>query len=344
MANYSAQGSITIKRLRNGDTFFITLELANGIPLYQGVDDKNGSISPDWTIADNQPIIQPKVTSARGATVTLDFHKWTYNNIDLVFNGAAGSDGYKTDTTGKFKMNPNTGALKIIANLASKTNIANDTLTYSCQATVAGVEYTLTKSIDVLIQTVGATSYMGTITATHEQLDSTTKSSVLSTRLWVGAREITDYTTKWYKDNQEWTAKNGQKQITVLDTDVDGTQLFLCEFFESGSSTPCYRAGIRIIDTNDEFQVICYISSANKDVDTGQPVTVTGKIVRFIKGEQTTRDYTPSGATWRMDVYRPKDWKVLKTSNTNSIQVTTTETDADGEITDVEVVGECTFN
>lgn len=344
MATNSAQGNITIKRLRNGDTFFITLELANGIPLYQGVDDKNGSITPDWTKAENQPIIKPSVTSARGATVSLDFHKWTYNNVDLIFNGTAGSDGYKTDTTGKFKMNPTTGELKIIANLASKTNIANDTLTYSCQATVAGVEYTLTKSIDVLIQTIGATSYMGTITATTEQLTSNQTSSVLTTRLWVGAREITDYTTKWYKDDTAWTAKNGQKTLTIGRDDVDGTQLFICEFYENGATTPCYKAGIRIIDTLDEFQVICYISSANKDVDTGQPVTVSAKIVRFISTTGSTQDYTPSNPTWRMDVYRPKDWKVLKTSNSNTIQVTTAETDADGEITDVEVVAECSFN
>lgn len=344
MANLSAQGSITIKRLRNGDTFFITLEVANGIPLFQGVDDKNGSVTPDWTIAENQPIVTPKVTSARGATVTLSFHQWSYNGVNLNFNGTLGSDGYKEDSTGTFKMNPDTGALRIIKNLASKTNIANDTLTYSCVATVAGVEYNLSKSVDIIIQTIGATSYMGTITATTEQLTSDVTSSVLSTRLWIGAREITDYTVKWYRDDTLWSAKNGQKRITIGRDDVDGTQLFLAEFYESGNSTACFKAGIRIIDTLDEYQVICYISSANKDVDTGQPVTVKAKVVRFITTTGETQEITPNNPKWRMDVYDPKTWSVIKTNNTNTIDVTTQETDRNGEQSDVEVVAEVEFS
>lgn len=344
MATYSAQGSITIKRLRNGDNFYITLENVNGIPLYQGVDDKNGTVTPDWTIADNQPIIKPKVTSVRGAVVTLSFHQWAYNGVTLSFPNAAGSDGYKTDSTGMFKMNPNTGELKIVKNLASKTNIGNDTLTYSCVATVAGVEYNLSKSVDVIIQTVGATSYMGTITATTEQLTSDITQSTLVTRLWIGARELSDYTVKWYRDDTLWSAKNGQKQITVTRNDVDGTQLFLAEFYENGVSTPCFKAGIRIIDTLDEFQVICYISSANKDVDTGQPVTVKAKVIRFISSDGTTQDYTPSSPKWRMDVYDPSNWSVIKTAATNTIEVTTAETDRNGGYTDVEVVAEVEFN
>ena len=55
-------------------------------------------------------------------------------------------------------MNTTTGALRIVKNLASSTNIANDTLSYSCVATVGGTEYNLQKSIDVLIQTVGASA------------------------------------------------------------------------------------------------------------------------------------------------------------------------------------------
>ncbi|PWB00322.1 hypothetical protein C5O24_13330, partial [Paramuribaculum intestinale] len=197
--SYSAQGSITIKRLRNGDTFFISLEIANGIPLYQGVDDKSGTVSPDWTVAANQPIIVPNVTSARGASVALSFHQWQYNGVTLNFNSTTDADGYRLDSTGVFKMNTTTGALRIVKNLASSTNIANDTLSYSCVATVGGTEYNLQKSIDVLIQTVGATSYAGYVNATTEQLTSDITSTVLSTKLWLGASELTNYYVKWYR-------------------------------------------------------------------------------------------------------------------------------------------------
>lgn len=344
MSNYSAQGSITVKRLRNGDTFFISLEIANGVPLYQGVDDKSGTVSPDWTVAANQPIIVPKVTSARGASVALSFHQWQYNGVNLNFNGANDADGYKLDSTGVFKMNPTTGALKIVKNLASSTNIANDTLTYSCVATVGGTEYNLQKSIDVLIQTVGATSYLGYVNATTEQLTSSIKSTTLTTSLSLGGVAVTDYYVKWYKDNTLWSSENGKKTVTVKDTDVDGTQLFIAEFYkDSSSTTPVFRAGIRIIDTSDDFQVICYISSAQKDVDTGSPVTVKGKIVRFLP-DGSNQEITPTSVSWRMDVMDRKTWDVIKTVNSNTIQVTTAETDRNGELGDVEVVGEAEWN
>ena len=142
MNTYSAQNSITVKRLRNGDTFFITFG-NNGIPLFQGVDPVTGVVTPDWTVAANQPVVTPVVTSARGNAVVLSNHQWSYNGVALNFNGATSGD-WTTDSTGKFQLNSSTGALKIIANLASTTNIASDSLTYSCVATVAGVEYNLT--------------------------------------------------------------------------------------------------------------------------------------------------------------------------------------------------------
>ncbi len=344
MSNYSAQGSITIKRLRNGDTFFISLEITNGIPLFQGVDDKTGAITPDWTVAANQPIITPKVTSARGASVTLGFHQWQYNGINLNFNGATDADGYKLDSTGMFKMNTTTGALRIVKNLASSSNIANDTLSYACVATVGGVEYNLQKSIDVLIQSVGATSYAGYVNASTEQLTSSVTSSTLSTRLWLGASELTNYYVKWYRDNTLWSAKNGMKNISIGNQDVDGTQLFIAEFYkDSASTTPVFRAGIRIIDTSDEYQVICYVSSTQKDVDAGSPVTVKAKIVRYLP-DGTTQEITPTGVTWRMDVMDRKTWDIIKTANASTIQVTTAETDRNGEMGDVEVVAEAEWN
>lgn len=61
--NYSAQNSITIKRLRSNDSLMLTFE-NNGIPLFQAVDEESGAVSPDWSIAANQPVRTPKVTSA----------------------------------------------------------------------------------------------------------------------------------------------------------------------------------------------------------------------------------------------------------------------------------------
>lgn len=337
--NYSAQNSITIKRLRSNDSLMLTFE-NNGIPLFQAVDEESGAVYPDWSVAANQPIRTPKVTSARGLAVSLSGHSWTYNGVALNFNGAE-SGGWKKDSTGKFSLNTGTGAIKIIGNLASKTNVAGDTLTYSCVASTAGVEYNLTGELPIAIQNMGASSYYLAILASTEQLTSKVTSCTLTTKLYAGANAITDYYIKWYKDTTAWADKNGQKSITVTRGDVDGTQLFIAEVYQSsGASQPIARAGVRIVDTADEFQIVCYITSSNKEVDIGQPVTVSAKIVNMTTG----LTYTPTSASWTMDVMDKENWKSLKHSTTNSISVTTTETDRNGTQYDVDVLAECHFN
>lgn len=337
MTEYSAQGSITVKRLRTGGSLYITLE-NNGIPLYQGVDPESGNVTPNWEEAKNQPVIIPKVVSTRGNKVDLRGHKWYYNGNILNFPDGS---GWRTEAGGKFQLNSETGALKIIKNLASKTNIANDSLTYECQAIVAGVEYNLTKSVDIAIQNVGSSSYYGTINATTEQLTAEVTSATIKTNLFLSAAPVLDYYVKWYLDNALWAEKNGQKNITVGREDVNGTQLIIAEFYKTAEdATPVFRAGLRVIDTLDEFIAVCYISSANKEVDEGSPVTVSAKIVNT----RTNTTVIPATATWRLDVMERKTWTVIKTAATNTISVTTTETDREGEENDVEVVGEVSWN
>lgn len=336
--NLSTQGSISIARLRSGDSLFVSLEL-NGIALYQGVDTSSGAVTPDWTVAGNQPIISPKVTSMRGNGVTLTGFIWKYVGVTLNFTGAE-SNGWTADSTGKFMMNATTGALKIIKNLASVTNIANDTLEFSCVATVGGVEYNITKTIDVMVQNLGASSYAGLLSATTEQLTSTVTSATITTRLLLAGAEISDYYVRWLKGDVVWSDKNGQKAITVTHDDVDGSQLIVAEFYKAeGDASPVFRAGMTIIDTKDEYIVVMSITSSNKEVDKGSPVTVSAKIINA----RTNAQVTPTNPKWSLKVMDKNTWQVLKSSATNTITVTTDETDVNGE-NDVEVVAEVTWD
>lgn len=340
---YSAQGSITIKRLRNGDSLFITLE-NNGIPLYQGVDQQTGAIAPNWTVAANQPVITPKVTSVMGNTVTRSSHQWAYNGVTLLFTGAASGD-WRTDSTGKFQLNTSSGtdggALKIIDNLANAAAVANGQLTYTCVATIAGTNYNLSKSVDVVIQSMGSSAYYGSVLASPEALDSNHITSTLTTALMSGGVPLTTYHVKWYKDNTEWTAMAGQKQITVTRSDVDGTQLFIAEFYASPTdTTPVARAGVYVIDSLDEFVVQLAIISTNTEVAPGKDVTVQAKVVN-------TRDNSVvvlSNPVWRCDVMDKDTWQALKTVQSDTITVTTAETDVNGRLNDVEVVAEVEFS
>lgn len=340
---YSAQNSIRVTRLQNGETFYISFDLGNnGNPLYQGVDDKSGTVVPDWTDPTKQPIIIPKVVTARGNQADLSFHAWKYNGIQLNFNGAE-TDGWKADSTGKFMMETATGALRIVANLASLTNVANDTLTYTCQATVSGKEYNLEKSVDILIQTVGTNAYVGFVDAETTILDASTLTVQLIAKLMFGGAWTTDFYVKWYKDDTEWTAKAGQKQISVGRSDVDGTQLFIAEFYkDSSSTTPLYRAGIRIIDSLDDYIVNFSITSANKDVGPGSDVTYKA----YVENVRTKSQQTLKNAAWSLRLMKEEDLTEIRRVSTDTITVTTADTDdpTTGEGRDVLLHAEVDFD
>ena len=347
MSQYSAQGSITIKRLRNGDTCFISFK-NNGVPLFQYVDTNTGTVSPDWTIAENQPILTPQVTSARGNTVVLSGHQWAYNGILLVFNGATSGD-WTTDTTGKFQLNSTSGALKIIKNLASKDNPASDTLHYTCSASVAGVEQTLEKDIDIQIQSAGASSYTGTVTPTVSTLSKQEPQAILNTKLFLGGTEVSEYVVKWYKDSELWSEKSG-KNITVTREEVDSTQLIIAEFYLSSTDTQAVdRDAVRITDAQDSYEIKHRIvnsdgstatTSTSREVDVNKPVYVQAYVV-----DTGTNSEVSIAGNWKMMVMDKDKWEIMRTiaaegAATIMGTITTDDTDKDGIQKDVEVVSE----
>jgi hypothetical protein len=358
-SQYSAQGSITIKRLRNGDSLFLALEL-NGIPLYQGVDPTTGNVSPSWNSSTYQPIITPKVTSLLGNTVARSSSQWSYNGVTLLFTGALSSDKlWRTDSTGRFQINvtngtASEGALKIIKNLAEADAVANGQLTYSCVATVGNTNYNISKSIDVIIQSIGASAYYGYITATTTILDSTNGATTLKAALLLNTLTVTSNVyVKWYKDSDYF--KSGTS-LDVTRDDVDGTQLFIAEFYilasgktePSSSDTPVARAGIYIVDSLDDFMINLAITTTNKEVTATNNVRVLATIINA----KTNTTFSPSNVTWKLDVMDKDNWVSLRsrgTGNTetndvaNAILVTTAETDRDGNLNDVEVVAEASW-
>lgn len=340
MSKYSAQAGITIRRLRNGDTLYLTFNLGTK-PLFQTVDGQTGAISPDWTVAANQPLVTPQVGSTRSNVVTLSNHSWQYNGATLNFNGAV-TDGYTLDSTGKFAMNTATGALKIVANLASTSNMANDTLTYSVTATVGGIAYTLTKSIDIQIQSAGASSYFGYLVATTTQLDSDHASATVAAELWLSTSPVQNFYVKWYKGSTEWAAMAGQRSVVVSRNDIDTSQLLIAEYYlQSGDTNYVARAAITLIDTLDEIIVVPYISSAQKEVDVNKPVTVACRIVKAVDGSVLT----PSNPTYLYEIYDGPTWTKLAESSSSSIQVTTAHTDQqDGSAHEVVVLVQVNFN
>lgn len=328
-----AQGVVPVKRLRDSDTLTLTLE-GNGKPLFQAVDedaanaDGTAGVVPDWTKAENQPTLTPKCVSARGNTVVLSMHQWEYLGTAVTFNGAQ-SGGWTTSSDGRFQMNTTTGALKIVKNLASKTNIANDSLRYKCVATVAGVEFSMEITVDVVIQPAGSAAYLGTLWTSNSVLDETHATTTISSALYIGQTVVSDYTVKWESGGKALSGKDG-KTLEVTRDMVDSNTLFVANFYRTGSATACYRAGIRIADTAD-----IYIVQASVD---GDMVTATSgvKVTASVVNVKTNSSVSLKNASWVATVYYASaaqsgttgaDIRTIRTEKSNQVTITNKDTD-----------------
>lgn len=362
MANtFSAQGSITVRRLRTGDTLAISFD-THGVNLYQGVD-LLGEVSPSWGTdnGDTTPLITPVVTSARSNAVTLSNHAWNYNGLSLDFSGTTITYKEVTYTLAsndaRFGM-ASDGTLIIVGDLASETNNAADTLTYTCTATVAGVEYQLTKSIDITIQTVGSGTYWGGILVSggHNVLDANNTTATLTATLYLVGREADDFYVVWYKDGELLTDKVGLSALSVSRDDVDGEQLYIARFFvsqtayENGDAAVA-SAGVRITDSLDDYKVQHrYVNAAGtqtgtiyREVAALQSVYVQAYIVNT----RTNTELTDITGNWTSYIMDKDTWQSLATiagtGATNLVEITTTYTDVDGYEKDVEVVSEVSW-
>lgn len=343
--NYNAQNSITIRRLRTSDNLMLSLG-GNGIPLFQAVDKDSGAVNPNWETPANQPIITPILQSTRGNTVTPIWHKWFYNGSLLQFDmEQTPVGGWLTDASGRFQTN-DVGQLKIIKNLASQVNLADDVINYETQVSVGGVEYNLAASKTVVIHQMGASSYYATLISDTDTLTSDKTSTNVTVKLYQGVNEVTDFYPKWLRDFDAWTIKNGQKTITITRDDVSSSQLFLAEIFKASTdSTAIAKTGIKIRDLADEFIIVIDITSANKMVwkdsdGTNHNVTCKAKIVNA----KTSAVITPTNPVWRCDVMDTENWVSLKSSNTDTITVTPAETDVGSQFYDRDVLAEVTFD
>jgi hypothetical protein len=316
-----AQQSITITRLKTGDSLFLTFE-GNGIPLYQGVDE-SGVAKPDFTVAANQPIIKPTCSTSRSNTVTLASHKWTYNYTELVFSGETSGD-YTKDSTGKFAMN-SSGWLKIIGNLASKTNNADDVLTYSAVATVLGTEYKVTKTTTITIAQLGSNTYNLYLEAVPSILSETNSETTVTATLYKDGTTVdpTSYTIKAFKGTQSVTVDASTQSFKVNRSEVDGAQIFVVKAYESTSSTPpIAQATINILDIADEFRI--ELQTSGGQVDANNSVVVSA--VLYKNGVEYKPSSTP---TYSYDVYRVDTvWnEPVRTVTDSTITITTADTD-----------------
>lgn len=333
--NYSAQGCIPVRRVRNNDSLSISIESTQ--PLFQGVDANNDNATPfpNWETDDAaRPILTPNVKSAKGNIVSLSNHQWKYGDTLLVFIPGSTSGSFQLTGDGKFGKDAN-GRLKIFKNLASSSSTSSDTLTYSGTATIGDSStQNVSGFVTILIQPMGNNSYMGWITPNRSILTDAQNenTATLSARLWLSTTELTDFSVKW--KNSAGEVLGSDKTLTVTRDMVNGSTLITCEFYHKDAQNACFRAGKVMTDNADEYVIVGEVSNLIGDKDA----TITGRI----KNTRTNAIVTPDNVSWNAKAYKDNN-ELIKEVNSNVITIKATESDYGGTEHDAYVLFTATW-
>lgn len=332
--NYSAQGCIPVRRVRNNDSLSISIESTQ--PLFQGVDANNDNATPfpNWETDDAaRPILTPVVKSAKGNIVSLSNHQWKYGDTPLVFSGST-SGSFQLTGDGKFGMDAN-GRLKIFKNLASSSSTSSDTLTYSGTAKIGDSStQDVSGFVTILIQPMGNNSYMGWITANRSILTDAPNenTATLSARLWLSTTELTDFSVKW--KNSAGEVLGSDKTLTVTRDMVNGSTLITCEFYHKDAQNACFRAGKVMTDNADEYVIVGEVSNLIGD----NAATITGRI----KNTRTNAIVTTTNVAWNAKAYKDNN-ELIKQVSSNVITISKSESDYGGTEHDAYVLFTATW-
>lgn len=332
--NYSAQGCIPVRRVRNNDSLSISIESTQ--PLFQGVDANNDNATPfpNWETDDAaRPILTPVVKSSKGNIVSLSNHQWKYGDTPLVFSGST-SGSFQLTGDGKFGMDAN-GRLKIFKNLASSSSTSSDTLTYNGTAKIGDSStQDVSGFVTILIQPMGNNSYMGWITANRSILTDVQNenTATLSARLWLSTTELTDFSVKWKNSAGEVLGSN--KTLTVTRDMVNGSTLITCEFYHKDAQNACFRAGKVMTDNADEYVIVGEVSNLIGD----KAATITGRI----KNTRTNAIVTQTNVAWNAKAYKDNN-ELIKQVSSNVITISKSESDYGGTEHDAYVLFTATW-
>lgn len=300
MTEYSLYTSLPVRKIVKGDTLSVYFT-TNGVALFQGVNPDTGVPAPSWN-AESGPVITPHVGSARGASYSLEAHRWKYNGNDLNFSKSG--SGWETSTVdNRFRMNHTDGSIQIIGDLASKNNQNADTLEYSGVARQSEkVTFDVQKTVDIFISPLGSSSFGGGVSVESTAIGTINGVLVNSTRisntvLFNANGAVASYTVtlrRGLNGTVIASKPNGKISTVEITRDmVDGQELFIVEFYLDGNTEAVYRTGFTVIDIDDLYQAqadmdgepsdnkddVAYIKGKIINVRTHTEVGVTGNVV-----------------------------------------------------------------
>ena len=253
--------AFSVRFLRNGDQITVVRNVidsaGNGAALFQVVDTITGIPTPDWTQDANQPIIQLGIRSAAGYPTEITNVAWAYDGVTLNFtyNGSTWVTA-NNDSRFQARINGNYYELKIVANLASKTEVSNKQISYEVSYNSNAHSDELQGSIDVLIQQAGSDSHILQITTNCVELDASNNEATLTAVAAYGSTPVSigtnGYAIEWYQDNVKLSGQTGAT-LTVNRDMVSGGSIFVAKLLKDGNVVA--QDGQRINDIADEYQI-----------------------------------------------------------------------------------------
>ena len=265
--------AFSVRFLRNGDQVVVIRNIINrngaGAALFQVVDPNSGTVSPDWdatgktgtaqtAVLDAQPIIKLGVRSSAGYPAEIMGVTWAYNGATLNFT-LNGSNWVVASNDSRFqaRINGDYYEMKIVGNLASKTEVANKQITYEVSYVSNAMTDKVQGNVDVLVQTAGTDSHILQITTDRVELDESNTQSILTAVGMYGTKPVTigsnGYTIKWYQDGNEISGQTGNT-LTVTRAMVEGGSIFIAKLFLNGNAVA--QDSQRINDITDEYQIV----------------------------------------------------------------------------------------
>lgn len=299
-------------------------------PLSQYLKKGTGNVSPDWTLAKDQPVVYVRVKSqlqGNRREIVTGTEKWYYNGSEIRFDDA----GISTLPSGIFqKLVYDDGGvpvpgLKIIRNLASPTNTDNDRIEFSGKVQLGSLQTEVYPNIDIRVEETTGDPYDGYIDATEGGVIDNDTSQIVCTAFLLkgGAPVVNGITYKWYvASGNGWTStisdsgKSNQK--TVKAGDIDSEMILKCEFLIDGQVA--YAATRQLSDETDPL-IIASSPNGTTVLPAGGSVTFSPKVVRRSNGA------IQSGYSFSYTTYNNRDTKIGSSSG-SSISITRAEVDA----------------
>lgn len=295
MAQKRTGAAFTVRFLRNGDKIefdrIIIKSNGEGTALFQIIDPTSGAVAPDWTVADDQPIIRLSPRTASGFGVAVNMVTWkvngtalsfTYDGANWVWAGGDSTSGYQA------RINSGNYELKICKNLATPTSTSAKTIEYEINYTSGNITETFRDSVECPIYIAGTNSHIVQITVPAVNVTNQTGgitlgnyeywdgsqwnavqigSTTLSAVCYYGTSAVTigqnDYTMQWYKDGVAISGATSS-QLTVNRDMVEGGSVFIAKLLKNGAVVG--QDGQRINDNADEWQVQASPQSAATNV------------------------------------------------------------------------------